>query len=121
MTEKSPFAIRLMVHRYDRQLSQSRLAEASGFDHSYICRLENGSRWPSREAVHHIADALALDPAERDELLASARFLPDDPTSAVAGVPELRDLYQLLAFSEERQALVRPMLAHLIALARSAA
>ncbi len=48
--------------RITRQLSQSRLAQAAGFDHSYISRLEAGKRKPSRAAVLALAEVIMLDP-----------------------------------------------------------
>lgn len=59
-----------------RRVSQSKLAERSDFDHSYISRLECGSRMPTRDAVDRIADALRVNQEGRDELLAAAGFLP---------------------------------------------
>jgi transcriptional regulator with XRE-family HTH domain len=61
-------------------VSQSRLAEWAGFDHSYVSRLETGSRMPTRDAVHRLADALQATAGERDEMLMRAGFVaPDAP------------------------------------------
>ena len=62
--------------REARRVSQSKLAERSDFDHSYISRLECGSRMPTRDAVDRLADALRVAQPERDELLAAAWLLP---------------------------------------------
>jgi Predicted transcriptional regulator with C-terminal CBS domains len=62
--------------RESRRVSQSKLAERSDFDHSYISRLECGSRMPTRDAVDRLADALRVAQPERDELLAAAGLLP---------------------------------------------
>ena len=62
--------------RESRRVSQSKLAERSDFDHSYISRLECGSRMPTRDAVDRIADALRVTQDGRDELLAAAGLLP---------------------------------------------
>ena len=62
-------------------VSQSRLAKAAGVDHSYISRLEDGSRKPTREMVDRIATALSATPEERTRLMESAGFtdgLPAD-------------------------------------------
>lgn len=61
--------------REDRTLSQSKLAERAGFDHSIISRWEAGTRDPTRDAVMRLAAALALSDVERDALLESAGFL----------------------------------------------
>ena len=45
------FAPLLREYRDRRRLSQSRLAEAAGFDHSYVSRLESGTRMPTRDAL----------------------------------------------------------------------
>jgi transcriptional regulator with XRE-family HTH domain len=47
-----------------------------GVDHSFISRLESGTRGPSRETVLAIARALHLGDQERDELLLAARYAP---------------------------------------------
>lgn len=68
--------------REPRRISQSKLALAAGFDHSYVSRLESGARKPAREAVDQLADALNATPAERDQLLTSAGFaVPVDATA----------------------------------------
>ena len=68
--------------REPRRISQSKLALAAGFDHSYVSRLESGARKPAREAVEQLADALKVTPAERDQLLVSAGFTgPVDATA----------------------------------------
>lgn len=59
-------------------LSQSALAERAHLDHSYVSRLETGSREPRRDVVNRLADALRLDPDEREELLLSAGFAEHD-------------------------------------------
>jgi transcriptional regulator with XRE-family HTH domain len=77
-------------------LTQSRLAELAGFDHSYVSRLESGARTPTPEAVRFLAAALSLDGAGRDALLVAAGFLPDDVGSLLAGEPAIADLLTLL-------------------------
>lgn len=65
--------------REDRGLSQSRLAERAGFDHSYVSRLEGGARQPTRGAVNDLAAALACTEAEQDALLLAAGFVNGQP------------------------------------------
>jgi transcriptional regulator with XRE-family HTH domain len=58
-------------------LSQNALAKRAGLDASAINRLERGERGQTRrEAVEALAAALALAPAERDQLLAAGGHLP---------------------------------------------
>jgi transcriptional regulator with XRE-family HTH domain len=61
--------------RTARGLSQSKLAEWSEFDHSYLSRLESGAREPSRDAVERLASAMNATPEERAMLMESAGFL----------------------------------------------
>jgi transcriptional regulator with XRE-family HTH domain len=64
--------------RLARNLSQGRLGSKAGFDHSYISRLESGTRTPSWDAVQIIATELDLSQDDHSRLLAAAGFLPDD-------------------------------------------
>jgi transcriptional regulator with XRE-family HTH domain len=90
------FAVTLREYRDRRRLSQSRLAEAAGFDHSYVSRLESGTRMPTREAVVKLADAMGLGDSERDALLASAGFMPGRIESLFASEPVLSEVLGLL-------------------------
>lgn len=90
------FAPMLRDLRDCRRLSQSRLAAAAGFDHSYVSRLESGNRMPTRDAVQKLADAMALDDDERDTLLASAGFMPGRIESLFANEPILSEVLGLL-------------------------
>ena len=92
----TPFAELLRRYREAARVSQSRLAQLSGFDHSYVSRLESGRRAPTREAVLRLAAALGLGPAERDNLLAAAGFLPQRAEHLFGDVPVLTDVVQLL-------------------------
>ena len=87
---RTPFADLLAHYRTRVRLSQSRLAEAAGYDHSYVSRLETGARNPTRDNITAFARALALDPPERDRLLASAGFLPDSELLQPIRRPALR-------------------------------
>jgi transcriptional regulator with XRE-family HTH domain len=68
------FGRRLKKYREDRNVSQSKLAERAGFDHSYISRLESGARMPTDVAVTRLATALKLTQDEHDALLDDAGF-----------------------------------------------
>ncbi|MCO5175563.1 MAG: helix-turn-helix domain-containing protein [Thermomicrobiales bacterium] len=90
--QSSGFAGLLRDMRDRRRLSQSRLAEAAGFDHSYVSRLESGNRMPTRDAVLKLGDAMALEESERDALLASAGFMPGRIESLFANEPVLSEV-----------------------------
>lgn len=82
--------------RETRRVSQSKLAERAEFDHSYVSRLESGSRMPTREAVERLATALELSQTEQDALLASAGFLPRDVSSLLSDEPVIGEVFGLL-------------------------
>jgi len=90
------FALLLRELRDRRKLSQSRLAGAAGFDHSYVSRLESGNRMPTRDAVQKLAEAMALGESERDALLAAAGFMPGRIESLFADEPVLSEVLGLL-------------------------
>jgi transcriptional regulator with XRE-family HTH domain len=90
------FGAALKGYREVGRISQSKLAERAGFDHSYVSRLESGARTPTREAVLQIAGALDLDPAGQDALLAAAGFLPREVSSLLAEEPEITLVLGLL-------------------------
>lgn len=80
-------------------MSQSELARVAGCNHSYVSRLETGSRHPSTPAiVRRLADALALNPDARADLMIAAGFVPDNGTTEAvpAEVRELLDVLYLL-------------------------
>jgi transcriptional regulator with XRE-family HTH domain len=64
--------------RESRRMSQGQLGRATGYDHSYISRIEAGNRRPSREVVSHLADTLGLVDNERNAFFAAGGFLPED-------------------------------------------
>jgi transcriptional regulator with XRE-family HTH domain len=120
----SAFAPTLREYRDRRRLSQSRLAEAAGFDHSYVSRLESGSRTPTREAVLKLAEAMGLSENERDALLASAGFMPGRIESLFASEPVLTEVLGLLqdrAVPAEVRDDVRHMISLLVRQAQRAA
>ena len=90
------FAVTLKLQREQRRVSQSRLAEWADFDHSYISRLETGSRLPTKDAIDRIADAMGSTPENRDILLSSAGYLPNNPTSVFSDHPEIQELWMYL-------------------------
>lgn len=90
------FGVTLKKFRQTRRVSQSKLAERAGFDHSYVSRLESGARTPTRDAVVQLAQALDLEQVNQDELLASAGFLPREVSSLLSGEPEITEVLGLL-------------------------
>ena len=90
------FGATLKKYREISRISQSKLAERAGFDHSYVSRLESGTRMPTREAVIQIAIALRLEPLQQDALLASAGFLPREVSSLLVEEPEITQVLGLL-------------------------
>lgn len=90
------FGQALKRFREERRVSQSKLAERAGFDHSYVSRLESGARTPTRDAVEQLAIALGLEQLQQDELLASAGFLPREISSLLSGEPEITEVLGLL-------------------------
>jgi transcriptional regulator with XRE-family HTH domain len=78
------FASLLRTFRQERKLTQSSLADAAGYDRSYLSYLERGLRNPTRDVVLKIAEVLGLSPSERDALLLSARFAAEDAHSGIA-------------------------------------
>lgn len=70
------FGDALRQARSARRVSQNRLADRAGFDHSYVSRLESGERWPSRDAIDAIAAALELTRSQHDTLLLAGGFAP---------------------------------------------
>jgi transcriptional regulator with XRE-family HTH domain len=90
------FALALRQCREARRLSQSRLAAEAGFDHSYVSRLESGTRTPTREAVMRLGQALSLDDSYRDSLLVAAGFMPMRVENLLAAEPIVGEVLSLL-------------------------
>ena len=90
------FALVLRKTRERQRLSQSRLAAAAGFDHSYVSRLESGTRTPTRDAVSKLGEALMLDDIETDALLAAAGFMPDRIENLLAAEPVVGEVLGIL-------------------------
>ncbi len=90
------FSVALRQCRELKGLSQSRLAAAAGFDHSYVSRLESGTRTPTRDAVVKLGEALALDGIKADALLASAGFMPARIENLLAAEPVVGEMLGIL-------------------------
>ncbi len=90
------FAESLRSFRERVGLSQSRLAAASGYDHSYVSRLESASRMPTREAVIKLSQAMGLEALDSDRLLASAGFMPENIENLLAAEPIVGEILGLL-------------------------
>lgn len=91
------FGAVLAEMRQQRRWSQSRLAVAAGCDHSYICRLEQGARLPSRRFTEQLLDALTTDPKARATLRQAAGYAPDNLHDLVEHEPVVGQLADLLA------------------------
>ena len=65
---------RIQLYRKQKGLTQSQLAEAAGYSHTYIGSLENGRSKPSLEAVIRIANLLGVTP---DQLLGDSLDCPE--------------------------------------------
>jgi transcriptional regulator with XRE-family HTH domain len=63
------FGLELRYWRERQGYSQERLGVLIGGDHSYISRLESGTRMPSRETALRLADALHLQDGQRIRFL----------------------------------------------------
>jgi transcriptional regulator with XRE-family HTH domain len=61
--------------RLSRNMSQVNLAVNADFDHSYISRLESGSRNPTRDALERISRALRLNHSEEAVLMNAGGFI----------------------------------------------
>jgi transcriptional regulator with XRE-family HTH domain len=72
------FAHTLRSIREFKGMSQSKVAEAAGFDHSYISRLESGARYPTEPAVRDIAFAVGATDQERGMLITAAGYSDEE-------------------------------------------
>ncbi len=78
----TPFGAEL--RRLRGKVSQSRLADAIGVNHSYIARLESSNRHPSRNVVLGIIAALELDKTDAARLLNLAGYTAGTPSHPIA-------------------------------------
>jgi transcriptional regulator with XRE-family HTH domain len=54
----------IRVYRAARDLGRRELADLAEVSYSYLAEIEKGSKYPSTKALHAIANALGLSPAE---------------------------------------------------------
>lgn len=98
MNRRTEFGILLERCRKSSRLSQRQLGELAEIDRSYVNRLENGNRRPSRKTVLSLAKA--LDIGERDgrydSLLNAAGFLSNGFSRYFASenIYDLNQLYK---------------------------
>jgi tetratricopeptide (TPR) repeat protein len=90
--EGGEFAARLRERRHAAGLSQQELAERSGLTPRTISNLECGrTRWPYRDSLQRLADALELRDAARTEFIAAVGRRLDPAVPAGAPRPAGRD------------------------------
>ena len=71
------FPLELKLYRESvLKISQSKLANTVECDHSYISRLENGSRDPSRIFVEQLVRVTKPSPYWENRLFSTAGFIP---------------------------------------------
>ncbi len=110
----------LKRHREARRWSQERLAAEAEMDHSLVSRLESGQRSATREAIGKLARGLDLHPEEKDRLLITAGFFPEQPENALADEPAVTRIYRLLhdeTMPLEKRANLRQLLNNLTEIA----
>jgi len=95
----SPFADLLKTYRERANLAQMHLALLVSADHSYVSRLESGTRSPSQPMAEALADRLNLSPREHDAFLAAAGFASRHLIQA-ANDPDLAAVADVLLDSE---------------------
>lgn len=86
---RTPFPSVLTTFRNRVGLSQAKLADRAGVDHSLISRYESGERQPTRPTVERIALALGLDPSDRIRFLESAGYAADPVLTRPIRLPRL--------------------------------
>jgi transcriptional regulator with XRE-family HTH domain len=74
--EPRPFGTVLADLRARRGWSQNALGLETGYDSSFICKLEAGKREPSRDTVGALAAVLELDTHDTRRLFVAGGFLP---------------------------------------------
>ena len=91
------FADMMLYLRKKYGASQRIVAEGSGFDKSFISRLESGDREPtSREMILRLAEGIGASPEDSDKLLLTAGYMPVQ-AQAMLNNPELARLDDLMA------------------------
>lgn len=71
---ENAFGKLLEAYRSARGWTKAQLAERAGLDPSAVSRLESGQRFPERQTVALLADALELSPLDRERLYAAAGY-----------------------------------------------
>ena len=112
--EQMPNDFAQLLRRFRKRagLTQSELAAKVGVHSSYVSRIERSEREaPSREILHHIADALGLEPGEINEIFLAAGYAPvADSTTRHTVDPALNliaDLFEDRRISEAELNLLR--------------
>jgi transcriptional regulator with XRE-family HTH domain len=94
----SDFSLLFRQYRERAGLSQNALARRMGMNPAYVNRLErSGQGSGNRRLVETAAEALGLDPVEKDTLLAAAGHLPAALAAAGPADPTLLLLANTLA------------------------
>ena len=83
------FSESLKTFRESTGLSQYQFAKKSGVNHSYVSRLEAGSRQPTREMVQNFARVLELNPPQAEYLFRQAGFVYNDQETPVEDTARL--------------------------------
>jgi transcriptional regulator with XRE-family HTH domain len=97
------FGQRLRHWRTTAGLTQAELGRALTYDHSYVSKVESGTRWPPRELAERCDELLAADGElrrlwahgdderrrreQRQATMAALTALLDDPPAAPGGCP----------------------------------
>ena len=68
------FSDALRAFRTEAGLSQKALSHKANMDHSFVCRLEQGKRMPSRDTVEQISHALGLTEMQSEYMHNQAGF-----------------------------------------------
>lgn len=74
--DKTSWGELLKTFRKKQRMTQVEMSHQSGLSKSYISFLESNLRHPSRDVVGKLADILALNAAQRDQLLTRAGYAP---------------------------------------------
>lgn len=90
-TGENQFGTVLARMRAKSGISQHSLSTLADLDHSYISRLENGKRLPTRDAVERLANAMVLRSQARVALFSAAGLIEQGPIN-----PDLVLLHELL-------------------------
>lgn len=83
------------------RLSQSKLAEYAGYDHSFVSRLESEHRQPTRESIRRFYETLrvangTINTADYQRLMEAAGFLVPDADELPPSETEIKSLLLLL-------------------------